>query len=52
MNFRKVFIFFVFFCFIVSPVVSFADDYLEESVEVSFDNNVLDTTTPFKFKIL
>ena len=46
MNFRKVFIFFVFFCFIVNPVVSFADDFLEESVEVSFENNAHSTEAP------
>ena len=46
MNFRKVFIFFVFFCFIVNPVVSFADDFLEESVEVSFENNAHSTESP------
>ena len=46
MNFRKIIVFFVIFCFIISPVVSFADDYLEESIEVSFDNNVHSPEAP------
>ncbi len=46
MNFRKIIVFFVIFCFIISPVVSFADDYLEESIEVSFDNNVHSSEAP------
>lgn len=46
MDFRKIIVFFVIFCFIISPVVSFADDYLEESIEVSFDNNVHSSEAP------
>lgn len=46
MNFRKFTILFFIFCFSINPVVSFADNYLDESVEVSLSSSTYSTEAP------